>query len=218
MKNGLRLMVYDATCRGNRYPIGLTHSWITGGAMYRAFGQLDAVYGATSWDDALTWLDQHQPDVPISQIQFWGHGKWGEMLIDRDRFNTYSLEPGHQHHSKLLSIRDRLTPASQFWIRTCETFGAIRGHDFAMQLADTLQCRTAGHTFIIGPWQSGLHILDPGCRPDWQASEGIREGDEQSPKRAYWSTPTAPRTVTCLHMRIPKKWLAAADRHSIGRA
>ena len=37
------------------------------------------------------------------------------------------------------------------------------GHDFARAWTDFFGSRAAGHTFIIGYWQSGLHTLAPGA-------------------------------------------------------
>lgn len=204
-KTGLRLMVFDDTCRGAKYPIGLTHSWIAGALLYKSAGQLDATYGSTSWEQALKWLASF--DEPIAEIQYWGHGKWGRMMIDRDRFDAENLKLTHPHAKYLDAIRDQLTPGAMFWIRTCETFGATVGHDFAQRLSDRLGCATAGHTFIIGPWQSGLHVLYPGQTPHWDPAEGIQEGTVDEPQKAYWSGARQPNTVTCLHMRIPTKLL-----------
>jgi hypothetical protein len=93
------------------------------------------------------------------------------------------------------------------WLRTCEAFGARAGLDFAQALADTFGARVAGHTFIIGAFQSGLHALEPGCRPTWSAAEGILEGAPEAPRRAMWSGPTQPRTITCFSNEVPAVWL-----------
>ena len=201
-------MVFDDTCRGSKYPVGLTHSWIAGAMLYRSFKQLNASYGATSWDQALKWLASF--DEPISEIQFWGHGKWGRMMIDRDRFDASCLDPGHPFEPYLDAIKAQLTDDALFWIRTCETFGGVEGHAFAQRLSDRFQCAVAGHTYIIGPWQGGLHVLRPGETPNWDPGEGIKEGTAAEPVKAFWSTATTPNTVTCFHMNIPPKYLQKA--------
>ncbi|MGB1700273.1 MAG: hypothetical protein ACPHRO_09985, partial [Nannocystaceae bacterium] len=89
------------------------------------------------------------------------------------------------------------------WFRTCETFGAQPGHDFARHLAAHMGARVAGHTYIIGPLQSGLHLLAPGQRPAWSDSEGLAEGTPQAPLRARWSSISAPNTITCLRRSLP---------------
>jgi hypothetical protein len=96
------------------------------------------------------------------------------------------------------------------WFRTCETFGAARGIDFARRLADHLGARVAGHTFVIGFHQSGLHGLAPGCAADWSGDEGLSEGKAEDPRRARSSSPWAPRTITCLTGRVPEEWFAPA--------
>jgi hypothetical protein len=56
---------------------------------------------------------------------------------------------------------------------------------------------------VLGPYQSGLHTLVPGERPNWSAREGLLEGTAADPRRALWSAPREPNTITCLHGRIP---------------
>lgn len=198
----MRLLVYDRTCvrkRGRLTPI-----WKTGAALYRRLGRIDAVHGATSWDDALAWLASH--DAPIEEIQYWGHGKWGQAFVDEDALDAGAL--AGRHAAAVAAIRERLAPDALWWFRTCETFGAHAGHDFAQRFADTLGARVAGHTFIIGYHQSGLHGLTPGTRPDWPADEGLREGSPDEPRRARWSMPWSPRTVTALTAAVPSAWFA----------
>lgn len=86
--------------------------------------------------------------------------------------------------------------------------GARRGIDFAERLADFLGARVAGHTYVIHQYQSGLHGLAPGCRADWSADEGLAAGTADDPRRARWSTPWAPRTISSLSGRVPEAWFA----------
>jgi len=92
---------------------------------------------------------------------------------------------------------------AQWWFRTCETFGADAGHDFARAWTSYFDCRAAGHTYVIGPWQSGLHTLEPGARPHWSADEALIEGSAAEPQRAAWSSRREPNTISCLHGSIP---------------
>jgi hypothetical protein len=203
MSSPRRLMIYDATCTGRGLMPGLTHSWIAGALLYRALGRLDAWRGVRSWEEGLSFLADHALEHPISEVQFWGHGKWGEARVDGELLDGRSLLRGHEHEPLLRRLRARLTDDALFWFRTCETLGAHKGHTFARDFSDHLGCDVAGHTYIIGPWQSGLHRLARGAEPHWDPAEGIEEGSEDEPERALWSGPRAPNTITCLHGEVP---------------
>ena len=206
MTQGLRLMVYDRTCRGRWGRPGLTHAWWAGSALYRSLGRFDAVKGVASWDEAWDWLGSVRHDQPIAEVQYWGHGKWGAARVGRQVFDGTALQRGHAFAPGLARLRDRFVDnaAGLFWFRTCETFGATAGHQFARDLSDSLGSRVAGHTYIIGHVQSGLHTLAPGQAVTWSDSEGLREGKPSAPKRAYWSRIWAPNTITCLRGTIPQ--------------
>ncbi len=208
MTRGLRLMVYDRTCIRKVAPVGLSTAWGAGSVLYRGLGRLDAAYGATSWDDALAWLGTFDSSRAISEIQYWGHGRWGHVLVDRDVLDAGAFAPGHRLASRLGAVRERLVPGGEalLWLRTCEAFGAKAGHDFAMRLADGLGSRVAGHTFIIGALQSGLRALRPGHTPDWSVDEGIAAGTPDKPLRAHGSGVLKPRTVTCFTGEVPVAW------------
>jgi hypothetical protein len=197
-------MVFDRTCRGRALLPGLSHVWGTGQHLYRALGRLDAAHGAASWGEALEWLAAHEAPAPIAEIQFWGHGRWGLARVGDEVLDARSLESGHPHRPALERIRQRLLPGAEglWWFRTCETFGRAAGHDFARRWSDFLRCRTAGHTYVIGWWQSGLHSLLPGATPTWSPEEGLAPGRE-APTIALPSRPGAPNTITCLHGTIP---------------
>ena len=199
--SGLRLMVYDATCKGKL--VGLSHAWQLGAGLYRTLDRLDASFGATSWSEALRWLGEHESSEPIAEIQFWGHGKWGGAKIDKETLDRESLDAGSSQRKLVDAVRERMTPSSLWWFRTCETFGAEPGHDFARAWTDHFGCDAAGHTFIISHWQSGLHRLRAGDAPSWSVEEGLREGTPAKPKRAYWSRAFAPNTISCLRNSIP---------------
>lgn len=202
----LRLMVYDRTC--TKRGVGLSNAWWAGAALYRRLGRFDATFGARSWAEALEWLATYRSACPIAQIQYWGHGRWGRVLVGSDVLDARALRPGHALHPAVCAVRDRLLPATQslVWLRTCEVFGADAGIDFAQALADFFRAEVAGHTFIIGALQSGLRTLSPGCRPTWRRSEGLAEGTPDGPIRALWSGIDRPRTVTCFANAIPTAW------------
>jgi hypothetical protein len=193
--SSLRLLVFDAT---RRDPLSL--AWRAGATVYRALG-IDAAFPATSWRDALAWLAA--ADRPIAEIQFWGHGKWGRALIGNDVLDARSTEPGHELNATLAAVRDRLAPQALWWWRTCETFGARRGHEFAMAWTGFLGARSAGHTYVIHAWQSGLHVLAPGERPTWSPSEALIAGTPEHPIKAARSSVFAPSTIHFLTSRLP---------------
>jgi hypothetical protein len=204
----LRLMVFDATwARGSERSLmqsGLTSSWFAGGALYAALGRLDERTGATSWAQALDWLGSVQPGRPISEIQFWGHGRFGRAFIGSDVLDKDALVPTHRLHDALARVRDRLAPDALWWFRTCETFGTQAGHEFATSWTRFFRARAAGHTYVIGPWQSGLHSLAPGAVPTWSITEGL--GDDVNRRSALMSSARAPHTITCLHGAVPAGW------------
>jgi hypothetical protein len=201
----MRLLVYDATWLGRAWvQPGLTSSWIVGGALYRGLGRIDASYGATSWEDALAWLCSVEPSKKVDEIQFWGHGTWGRVLIGRDRLDADAVKDrSHSRHGDLKALRERLTgPQALMWFRSCETFGREAGHHFASAWTRFFGCRVAGYTYVIGPWQSGLHSLAPGQTPSWSVAEGLPV-DVAEPRHARMSGPLEPNTISCLHGRIP---------------
>ena len=200
----LRLVIYDRTWAGRRWlQTGLTSSWIAGVGLYRALGRIDAAFGATSWEDALAWLASVEPTRRIDRIQFWGHGRWGKVFIARDCLDEGALSPHHSRHMDLVAIRNRMTDRDAlWWFRSCETFGTEHGHSFAQAWSDFFGCRSAGHTYVIGPFQSGLHSLGPGARPTWSVDEGLAANRRQ----ARMSGPGEPHTITCMHGEIPTGW------------
>jgi hypothetical protein len=194
----MNVLVYDRNCPR------LSLAWRAGAVLYKRLGRIDAVRAVDSWVDALACLARFEH--AIDEIQYWGHGHWGEALVGCEVLDATSFEPGHRHRSDLEAIRERLAPDALIWFRTCETFGAERGHDFAQRLADFTGARVAGHTHVIGFHQSGLHGLRPGMRPRWSADEGLVRGTAAAPERAAWSHPWRPRTITCLRGDVPAAW------------
>lgn len=195
--------MFDRTCTD-----GLSQAWRAGSWLYRGLRRLDAVHGVASWDEAFAWLAGLA--APITELQYWGHGRWGQVLIDRQVLDARALSLGHAYHEQLCALRDQLAPDALVWFRTCETFGARVGIDFAERLASFLGARVAGHTHVIGFHQSGLHGLAPGQRADWSPTEGLAEGTADQPRLARRSSPWAPRTITCLAGRVPPAWFSAA--------
>lgn len=203
--SGLRLLVFDRTCRGRPLLPGLSHAWGAGAALYRMFGRLDATRGVESWEEALDFIASHRRDEPLAEVQFWGHGKWGSARVGTQKLDIRALRRHDALYPGLCAVQKRFATHGDglWWFRTCETLGARPGHELARDLADHLGARVAGHTFIIGHVQSGLHSLQPGHTPSWPDDEGLREGTPTAPKRAWWSRWGRPNTITCWHGRIP---------------
>jgi hypothetical protein len=204
--SGLRLMVYDRTCTGRL--VGLSTAWHAGAVLYRGLDRLDGAYGATSWDDALAWLATFKAPRPIAEVQYWGHGQWGRVLVDRDVLDVHALALTHRLAARVAALKARLVPDGRalVWLRTCEAFGAEAGRELASRLADGLGARVAGHTFVIGALQSGLRGLRPGNTPDWSTSEGLAEGTPSAPVRAHESGLLLPRTISCFAGAVPEAW------------
>jgi hypothetical protein len=197
-----RIVLYDRTCWTGRR--GLSPIWAAGSRMYRMLRRVERIEGVDSWAAALAYLGA-QPEL-IDEIQFWGHGKWGCAMVGDDRFDVDALA---RHATALDAIRVRLAPNALLWFRTCETLGARPGQAFARRLADRMGARVAGHTYIIGYQQSGLHGLAPGMRPDWSEAEGLVEGTPDEPRKAAWSRRGLPNTITALVGEVPAAWFSA---------
>jgi Domain of unknown function (DUF4347) len=193
----LRLMVFD------RSASGLGTVWSMGRRFYALRGLLDAGRGVASVDQALGWLATHGARRPIAEIQIWCHGKWGDVRFGAECLDRESLARASSHFDGLTRLRERLAPDALVWFRTCETFGAERGMEFAERFAEFMGARVAGHSYVIGLWQSGLHALEPGRRADWPADEGIAEGDARDPRRAKVSLPGEPNTISCFTGVLP---------------
>lgn len=197
----MRVVVYDKTCVGLRGR-GLSPVWAAGAWLFRTQRRIDAVCGVASWDEALTWLGSQRES--LDEIQYWGHGEWGRALVGGDVFDATALEV---RRAQLDAVRERMSPGGLIWFRTCETLGAKRGIELAERLADYFGARVAGHTHIIGFHQSGLRGVAPGCRADWSPDEGVADGSGEDPRRAKWSWPWRPRTITALTDAVPANWI-----------
>lgn len=195
-------MIFDDTCRGQDGRLPLTWAWSGGVPLYRGLGRLDDARGITSWAEGLDWLASQQE--PIAEVQFWGHGRWGRAMVGTEVLDSAALHQRHPLNDALQQVRRNLTgPDALWWWRTCETYGARHGQRFAEQWSDFLGCRSAGHTHIIGIWQSGLRGIHPGQAAWWSAEEGLAEGSPESPKKAHGSGPLRPATISFLTGRIP---------------
>jgi len=185
---------------------GLSPAWYAGTLLHRLTRAADAALGARSWAEALTWATRTAQERrrPIGSLQVWGHGGWGFMLLGKTRLDEGALQPDHALAPLLDAFRAQLTgPEAVVWLRCCSAFGAAEGRRFAVAASRRLGCRVAGHTYIIGPFQSGTHSVRPGQEPSWDPAEGVQHDTQGRPSSARWSGPFEPATVSCLRLGLP---------------
>jgi hypothetical protein len=194
----LDIMIYDSSDWAGEE---LRLSWIAGGKFYKLFRSVEHHAGFSSWEEAIKWILEVEPDKKINSIQFWGHGSPGRVWINEETLSARSVLATSNHRDLLLKLKKRLTSNSVVWFRSCNVFMGQEGHLFAKVISKMLGCTIASHTYIVGPWQSGLHTIRPDEEPKWDLEEGI----EQSGKK-LWSMPWSPNTIFCLTGKIPKGW------------
>jgi hypothetical protein len=216
----LRLIVYDATDTGplaiprvERAPDGTAHGtggltrwWRLGAAMHRGLARADGVLAATNWREALAWAvaEADRRGARIRELQAWGHGGWGYMGMGGTRLDAESIAAGGSLAAAIDPFARALAPDALVWLRCCSAFGH-HGRDFAPRFADRIGARVAGHTHIIGVWQSGTHSLAPGDRATWDPDEGVDFVDGTA-RAARDSSASAPRTIGCLRLGLPEGW------------
>lgn len=184
----MRITVYDKNPGEGFGQKFLATSWLVGCWIQKLFGQVDAYYGATSWDDAVTWM---QKQGKLDSIQYWGHGSPGTVWL-----------AGKQMPVGILgALKSQVNLSTIVWFRTCSTFQGGPGDRFSGSLANQLGCTIAGHTRVIGPLQGGLHTRKPNTLMTWPITEG-----ELPPGLipVYWRWGN--HTVTCLATKIPQGW------------
>ncbi len=202
----LRLLVFDCICVGCGSFLGLSNVWSVGGFVYAGLGRIDAARGVSSWAEALEWVVEHAQATgrPLEEVQYWGHGRRGGALIANDVLDLASLRGTHLE--RVRALRACFASESRgWWFRTCETVGGTAGHAFARAWSDLLDQRVAGHTHVIGFWQSGLHTVRPGEAPSWSVTEGLRDAHDET-EVALGSSPLRPHTIHCLQGTIPRGW------------
>ena len=198
----LDIMIYDSSDWAGKE---LRFSWITGGKFYKLFHSVEHNAGFDNWIDAIDWILSVEPDRKINSIQYWGHGSQGKVWMNGSNINVRSFVDSSELNKKLILLKKRLTPESVIWFRCCNVFAGNEGKYFSIISSQFFECKIAAHTFIVGPWQSGLHTISPGSRPTWPINEGLEIQDDGTIKK-LWSTPWAPNTVFCLSNKIPEDW------------
>lgn len=190
--NTLDIMIFDnSDWAGEK----LVLSWITGGKLYQLFHGVEHYKGFSSWKETFEWINQLEPHRKINSIQYWGHGSSGAVWMNDTALNSQSVKEDSDLFSHLQNLCTRLEPTSLVWFRTCNTFAGELGHKFAKTFSNFLGCTVAAHTYVIGPWQSGLHTIKPDMEPSWPVEEGLT-----------WSKPWTKNTIFCLTGKIPPNW------------
>jgi hypothetical protein len=181
----VKVIIYDASVGGF-----LGASWASWAKVQAARGW--KVLGVKSWDDAIGKLTQRLlfEDGSVDEIQLWGHGSPGIPLIGGEQITT----------NVVVVLRRVLTAGSLVWFRMCSVFFGEKGRQFAEQTSRILGCRVAGHTHIIGPFQSGLYSVSPGKGTDWDLRY------DATPWRKVVSGWWEPRTILCTRMSVPEGW------------
>lgn len=176
----MKLAIFDTSKAAG----SVRHAWPIGAGILKARGKLTHVGGFKDLADALQWSTGAGTGV-VDQLEIWCHGfpggiKWGE-----------------QYYQGTLPMLDQvaraMAPGGVVWFRACRVFHGDKGIRFAGEAAGALRCLVAGHTYDIGPLQSGLHTMDPDERIAWPADEG----------GAKPSRPWHPNTIHCLQNDIP---------------
>lgn len=203
----LRVMLYDSTTLkdGIHPEDALAMSWRLGATLYRLRDDIDYHFGVTDWNEAFDWLIDLAQKNTIGEIQFWCHGSPGRVWLGKNQFNTSLLQDA-TIRQKLLTLRSSFSSNTLIWFRTCGTFAGESGQKFAKELANFLGCVVAGHTHIIGPFQSGLHTLKYGQEPNWSTEEGLIKDTSGHVTGVVKSSPWKKHTITCLRGSIPKGW------------
>jgi hypothetical protein len=186
----VRVTIYDARPGAGLGQWFLKTSWLLGCWLQKRLGLVDAYVGVVSWDEAATWLARLEG---VTSFQYWGHGAPGWVFLAEK-----TMPRGW-----LVSVKGAFAPGAIVWFRCCEVAQGRAGHEFMRALVKDAGCTVAAHTFVVGPWQSGLHTMAPGAEPTWPLDEGTGFRDAWWP---HYLSPWLPRTVFCLRTRVPEGW------------
>jgi hypothetical protein len=196
----MKVAIYDRTALFDNVKNSndiLTYSWMYGSRMFKLFNSLDTAKGVSSWEEAFSFLEEFSKTTVITGVQFWGHGAPGVAAIGGELLNRKKTS---QYKERLSNIGSRMSEDAYWWWRTCGTYGRETGKHFAEHFTKTLGRKTAGHTHVIGFWQSGGHVIRPEQKAHWSDVEGFA-GDQMI--SSNWNRPN---TIICAQTKIPKNW------------
>jgi len=182
----MKVILYDSSPNG-----AVGWSWAIG-----SFRPGWTRIGAKSWDEAAEAIgsaifeatSKLNGIAKLATLQIWGHGQPGEPLLAGK-----PMTPAFMRR-----VQVGVSPTSLVWFRMCSVFFGAKGQAFAERTANELNCRTAGHSHVIGPWQSGLYSLKPGQTPSWAVGNGVWRSVKSGWRKQ--------RTVFCTNMSFPDGW------------
>lgn len=183
----MKVTIYDKNPGPGFLQWCLKTSWLLGCMFQKLVGAVDDYHGASSWEDAKTWLLSRGP---LTSIQYWGHGSPGVIWLNDKAIPI----------REWLALKPVLSPNSILWFRVCSAFQGKVGQEFSRLLANNLGCTIAGHTRVIGIWQGGLYTRTPFSSASWSAEEG------ENPKWREDLSPWLKHTIICLRTSVPKDW------------
>jgi hypothetical protein len=181
----MRVFVYDDT-QG-----WLSTTFLFGSALRSLRPGKDVILKIRSWDEMIEMLKlAREKHGPAERVEYWGHGASGGVQCN-DKWLWGPTMRGSNTVPRVCAVLDEVRHILRdenalWWWRTCNTFWGEAGRAFAEMCVDSLGCKTAGFTRVIGPWQSELRIAEPGAKPSWDDAGG------------GWSWPWHRDAVFCL--------------------
>lgn len=178
----MKVCIYDAAEKS-----ATGWSWAVGAKLF--LWSFDRVVGVRSIQESIKALSDCTK--PITELQLWGHGAPGAPYIAGRAVDQFVMEAWAVYLAEVRLV----------WFRSRSVFFGGKGELFAMAWAKQFRgfsCIVAGHTHVVGPWQSGLYTLQHGQAPSWPKYDGdpaaLKSGRKQ------------PRTIACTRMSVPKGW------------
>ena len=148
-----------------------------------------------SWDEAMERLCAIGEREKLSELQFWGHGAPGRVLIGHHVLDANYLQSSALFQRWMAMEPFQLSPSPLIWFRTCETMRGDVGRSFAEQLSGLLRCRVAGYTQYIHVLQRGLVMVSPGGEACWS--------DEATAGGSVWFYTFSPSALSPIWPRLP---------------
>jgi hypothetical protein len=159
---GARVLLVDASAYD---PLRLT--WRVGHLISSSQRFTHRLY-VHSWDEAMQRLCAIAAEEKLSELQFWGHGAPGRVLIGHHALDAAYLQSSALFQRWVAMEPFRSSPSPLVWFRTCETMRGDAGRSLAELLCGLLRCRVAGYTQYIHVLQRGLVVASPTEPARWR--------------------------------------------------